>query len=108
MQTKEQPATNSKLDGLWIVLVGEAELQVEDRIPVMARAGDDQTYLLGFKNVQNARDFVAKAGVEDAEPRMVVKGNRNHLLKIARDNQVAGVLVDYDPSTQAYAAASPL
>ena len=42
----------SSLDGLWLVLVeGQEEQKLgptfEGRVPMMARAGDDQTYLLG-------------------------------------------------------------
>jgi len=99
----------SSLDGLWVVLVAaEGDSNVDAGIPVMARSGDDQTYLLGFKNMHGARTFVQKSGVEHAEPRMVVKGNRGDLLRIARENGVAGVLVDYDPDTQQYSAAEAL
>lgn len=103
------PDLKSSLEGLWVVLVGETgEADAEERIPVMARAGDDQTFLLGFKNMHGARSFVQKSGVEDAEPRMVVKGNRGDLLRIARENGADGVLVDYDPDTQQYSAAEAL
>ena len=100
------------LDGLWVLLVSnEGELAAQDhagRVPVMARAGDDQTYLLVFKNVATARRFVAAQDLDGAEPRMVVRGNRDDIVAVAREQGAAGTLLDYDPSTQAYAAASTL
>lgn len=101
----------SSLDGLWVVLVGEANASlanVEGRVPMMARAGDEQTYLLGFKNAAKARKFLDSSSIEDAEPRMVVRSNKDSFLSVARANGVVGILVDYDPSTQEYAAAAEL
>jgi hypothetical protein len=85
---------------MWVLLV--------DRDPVMARAGDNQNYLLVFKNVVKARQFLAVHELEGAEPRMVVRGNRDDIVAVAREQGAAGTLLDYDPSTQAYAAASTL
>jgi hypothetical protein len=100
------------LDGLWVLLVSnDGELATQDaagRVPVMARAGNDQTYLLVFKNVVKARQFVSSSNLEGAEPRMVVRGNRDDILRIARSAGVVGTLLDYDPSTQQYAAAQAL
>jgi hypothetical protein len=102
----------SPLDGLWILLVdNEGQVAVSDgdgRVPMMARAGDDQTYLLGFKNVAKAKLFLAGQEMEGAEPRMVVRGNQDTILKIAQAAGVVGVLVDYDPLTGQYAAATAL
>jgi hypothetical protein len=51
------------IGGLWVLLVqNDGELATQDndgRVPVMCRAGNDQTYLLVFKNVAKARQFVA-------------------------------------------------
>jgi hypothetical protein len=100
------------LDGLWVLLVSnEGELTVQDaagRVPVMARAGNDQTYLLVFKNVVKARQFVSNSNLEGAEPRMVVRGNREDIIRIARSAGVVGTLLDYDPSTQQYAETQAL
>lgn len=100
------------LEGLWVLLVAnEGQLPTADadgRVPMMARAGDDAAYLLGFKNVFKARQFLTATEVEDGEPRMVVKGNRDEMLRIAKSAGASGVLVDYDPATQKYAAASAL
>jgi hypothetical protein len=102
----------SPLDGLWVLLVdNEGQVAVADvdgRVPMMARAGDDQTYLLGFKNVSKAKQFLAAQEMDGAEPRMVVRGNQDVILRIAQAANVVGVLVDYDPQTQQYAAATAL
>jgi len=104
--------TRSALDGLWVLLVdNEGQIAMSDpdgRVPMMARAGDDQTYLLGFKNVAKARQFLTAQEIEGAEPRMVVRGNQGVILQIAQAAGVVGVLVDYDPQTQQYAAATSL
>ncbi len=104
--------TTSPLDGLWVLLVqNEGELAAHDaksRVPVMARTGNDQTYLLVFKNVTSARQFVAAQDLEGAEPRMLVRGNRDDILRIAKSAGVVGTLLDYDPSTQKYASATAL
>ena len=109
MQTMtEVPA----LGGLWVLLVqNDGELATQDndgRVPVMARAGNDQTYLLAFKNVVTARQFVAAQDLAGAEPRMVVRGNREDIVRIAKSAGVVGTLIDYDPATQKYAAAGAL
>ena len=104
--------TPSPLDGLWVLLVdNEGELGSQDaagRVPVMARAGNDQTYLLVFKDVAKARRFVANQDLDGAEPRMVVRGNREDIIRIARSAGVVGTLLDYDPSTQQYASTTAL
>ena len=102
-----QTSSSPTLDGLWVLLVSnEGELTVQDaagRVPVMARAGNEQTYLLVFKNVVKARQFVSTSNLEGAEPRMVVRGNREDIIRIARSVGVVGTMLDYDPSTQKYA-----
>jgi hypothetical protein len=110
MQTISELPSKSILDGLWVVLVdGETVgATLEGRVPMMARAGNDQTYLLGFKNMLKARKFLSDSAIENAEPRLVVRGNRGNLLSIARESGVAGVLVDYDARTHEFAAAAQL
>ena len=91
------PAHRSPIEGLWVLLVdGEA---------MMAQAGNDQMYLLGFKNAVKARQFVASQDVS-AEPRMVA--NKDEILRSAQASNVVGILVDYDLATQKYAAAIEL
>lgn len=108
-------APRSVLEGLWVLLVDPDDgagtvglAEANGRVPMMARAGDDRTYLLGFKNVVKARQFVGATSLEGAEPRMVVRGNKDEILRIVRTAGVAGVLVDYDPATNGYAAAAEL
>ncbi|WP_428268062.1 hypothetical protein [Haliangium sp.] len=112
-QASTGSVAESKLVGLWVLLVdNEGQLTVADdkaRVPMMARAGNDQTFLLGFKNMVNARKFVTSSELGDhVEPRMVVKSNKNEMLEIARQAGVVGILVDYDPVTQKYATATEL
>lgn len=96
------------LAGLWVLLVnndGElADQDADGRVPVMARAGNNQMYLLVFKNMVKARQFIAASQLEGAEPRMVVKGNRDDIVRIARSVNVVGTLLDYDATTQQYAS----
>ena len=107
-----QMTAPTPLDGLWVLLMNNnGELAAQDaagRVPVMCRAGNEQTYLLVFKNVAKARQFVAASEIDGAEPRMVVRGNRDDILASAKSAGAAGTLLDYDPKTQLYAAASAL
>ena len=104
--------TNPSLAGLWVLLIqNEGELTTQDaegRVPVMARSGDAQTYLLVFKDVAKARQFVRVQELDGAEPRMLVRGNQHDIMRIARSAGVVGTLLDYDPKTQRYASAQAL
>jgi hypothetical protein len=111
MQQGTEAAGTSALDGLWLLLVdddSQTPANLEGRVPMMARAGNDMTYLLGFKNAANARRFMQDSDIDDAEPRMVVRSNASTVIDVARANGVVGVLVDYDPKTREYARASEL
>lgn len=112
MQMTHSQDIPQSLSGMWILLVqNEGELATQDaegRVPVMCRAGNDQTYLLVFKNVVKARQFVSAQELAGAEPRMVVRGNAGDIVRIAKSAGVVGTLVDYDPSTQKYAATGAL
>jgi hypothetical protein len=100
------------LANLWVLLVqNDGELTVQDadgRVPMLARAGNDQKYLLVFKNAAKARQFVTSQDVGGAEPRMVVRANHDDILRIVRSAGVVGTLLDYDPTTQKYASATAL
>ena len=102
----------SSLDGLWVLLVANQGqmpiVGIDGRIPMMARTGNDETYLLGFKNMCKARNFIAQSSLQDAEPRMVVKGNKAEYIRIANQIGAAGVLVDYDPATNEYSSAEEI
>jgi hypothetical protein len=112
MQRQIVETVAPNLAGLWVLLVqndGEMSAQdAEGRVPVLARAGDDQTYLLVFKDVAKARQFVAAQELDGAEPRMVVRGNQHDIMRIVRSAGVVGTLLDYDPRTQRYASARAL
>jgi hypothetical protein len=112
-QTRRDTTTNqTSLTNLWVLLVqNDGELTTQDadgRVPMMARAGNDQTYLLVFKNVVKARQFLSKQDVDGAEPRMVVRANHDDIVRIARSAGVVGTLLDYDPATQKYASTGAL
>lgn len=112
MQQQRVENVTPNLAGLWVLLVqNDGEISAQDqegRVPVMARAGDDQTYLLVFKDVVKARKFLAVQDLDGAEPRMVVRGNQQDIVRIARSAGVVGTLLDYDPTTQRYASARAL
>jgi hypothetical protein len=100
------------LNNLWVLLVhNDGELTTQDangRVPMLARTGNDQRYLLVFKNVAKARQFLSSQDVHDAEPRMVVRANHDDIVRIARSAGVVGTLLDYDPATQKYARTGAL
>jgi hypothetical protein len=106
-RTDTTPLTN-----LWVLLVqNDGELTTQDaegRVPMLARTGNDQKYLLVFKNVAKARQFLSTQEVPDAEPRMVVRANHDDIVRIARSAGVVGTLLDYDPATQKYARTGAL
>lgn len=113
LMTSIRPDTSTtSLTNLWVLLVqNDGELTVQDaegRVPMMARAGDDRTYLLVFKNVVKARQFLSTQDVDGGEPRMVVRANRDDIVRIARSAGVVGTLLDYDPATQKYASTGAL
>jgi hypothetical protein len=102
----------ANLANLWVLLVSnDGELTAQDaegRVPVMARAGNDQTYLLVFKNVVKARQFLSTQELPGAEPRMVVRANHDDIVRIAKSAGVVGTLLDYDPKSQQYASVHAL
>ena len=104
--TQNHVQTAPNLAGLWVLLINnDGELQTQDadgRVPVMARAGNDKTDLLAFKNVAKARQFLVVQEITDAEPRMVVRGNLEEIVRIAKSAGAVGTFLDYDPATQQY------
>lgn len=112
MNQMRTDTASTPLNNLWVVLVdNDGELVAQDangRVPMIARAGNDQKYLLVFKNVVKARQFLSTQDVGDAEPRMVVRANHDDIVRIAKSAGVVGTLLDYDPATQKYASASAL
>ena len=111
MNQQSDPTPPSVLNGLWLLLVkqgAESSSKIEDQVPVMAKAGNNMNYLLGFKNAANARKFMVDSNLGDAEPRMVVAANQENFLNCARANGAAGLLVDYNANSREYAKASEL
>jgi hypothetical protein len=106
------PQATTLIEGLWVLLVqNEGEIAASDadgRVPVLALAGNNQTYLLAFRNAAKARQFVIASELEGAEPRMVLKANKEEILRIVRVAGVAGMLVDFDAVTKQYALAADL
>lgn len=98
----------SVLDGLWVLLIANEEqlptADADGRVPMMARSSETLVYLLGFKTVVKARQFLAEQRIEGAEARMVVRGNRDEVVRIAQAAGATSVLIDYEPATQAYGA----
>jgi hypothetical protein len=112
-QTQTRTTTDTTpLTNLWVLLVqNDGELTTQDadgRVPMIARAGTDQKYLLVFKNVVKARQFLTTQDFGGAEPRMVVRANHDDIVRIARSAGVVGTLLDYDPTTQKYASSGAL
>jgi hypothetical protein len=102
-------ADTTTIEGLWVLLVqNDGELSDQDsdgRVPVMAQTGNNQMYLLAFKNVAKARQFITDAKLEGADARMIVKGYKDEVLRVARAAKCAGTLLDYETTTQKYAVA---
>ncbi|RMH43869.1 MAG: hypothetical protein D6689_03850 [Deltaproteobacteria bacterium] len=107
MHIHAHTADKSSIEGLWVLLVREPGSEEPNSL-MMARAGNNETYLLGFKNAFNARRFIEQSAVEHAEPRMVVRSNKAEVLALASERGAVGVLVDYDPTTHDYARAAEL
>ncbi len=84
---KVQTHKKLSLDGLWVLLVDNAgQIEVSDnngRGPMMARAGNDETYLSGVKKRSKDSDFVKSKLLEDVVPRMVVQVDHSEYLTTA-------------------------
>ena len=63
MQEANFAQARSSIDGLWVLLVSGDQPAQGSRIPMMARAGNDETYLLGFKTMHNARKFLKDSSI---------------------------------------------
>lgn len=97
------PQKSSAIDGLWVVLVDEGG----EKVPMLASAGGER-FLLAFKTGFTARKFAQDSRLENAEPRMLVPAMAQSLLAQIKQRGAAGVLVDYDASTQTYKRADAL
>jgi hypothetical protein len=81
---------------------------VEQALGAGATAEQISGYMDQGVTADQARQFLAAQEMDDAEPRMVVRGNREDIVRIAKSAGVVGTLLDYDPRTQQYAAADAL
>lgn len=102
-RTYDPQVKGSSIENLWVLLVPEGS----GKIPMLARAGDG-LYLLAFRTGFTARKFMTDSGVQGAEPRMVVGQIVPQILASVDGKGVAGVLVDYDFTTNAYREAGLL
>ena len=93
----------SSIENLWVVLVPEdAGGAINGKTPMLARAGNS-LYLLAFRTGFTARKFMTEGQLPaGAEPRMVVGPIVPQVLGAVAGKDVAGVLVDYDFTTNTY------
>ncbi len=89
------------LEGLWYIQTGDDPKQ---RAPLLAKVGED-TYMLAFSNAVKARSFIQQMNITQAEVGMIVRGNLEDVRSQLRQYGAYGVIIDYDPLTQAFAAA---
>ncbi len=91
----------STLEGLWYIQAGDDQ---RSRAPLLAKVGED-TYMLAFSTAVKARNFIQRMNVDNADVGMIVRGNLEDVRGQLRSFGAAGVIIDYDPDTQAFAAA---
>ena len=96
------------IDGLWVLLTANdgvlPDQDSEGRVPVLAQASNGKHYLLVYKSVVKAKQCIAEQQLDDAEPRMIVRGNKDEVIRVASSGKVAGALLDFEPATGGYAA----
>jgi hypothetical protein len=102
-RTYDPQVKGSSIENLWVLLVPEGDGQ--GKTPMLASAGGG-LYLLAFRTGFTARKFMTDSGNTAAEPRMVVGSISSDILARLGSKNVAGVLVDYDFTTNAYREAS--
>jgi hypothetical protein len=96
-RTYNDQVKGASLSGLWVILVEEEGR----KIPMLARAGNG-LYLLAFRTGFTARKFVSEKGLTDAEPRLLVTSNLPEIVATLDTKQIAGVLIDYDATSNTY------
>ena len=89
------------IEGLWYIQAGDDD---NSRAPLLARVSED-TYMLAFSNAARARAFIQLMNITQADIGMIVRGNLEEVRNQLRAYGAAGVIIDYDPETRAYAAA---
>src|SRR6266568_5503306 len=93
----------SSIENLWVILVpDESGAGINGKTPMLARAGNS-LYLLAFRTGFTARKFMTQGSLPaDAEPRLVVGSIVPQILASLVGKDVAGVLIDYDFTTNTY------
>ena len=93
----------SSIENLWVILYPEESGgAINGKTPMLARAGNS-LYLLAFRTGFTARKFMTEGQLPaGAEPRMVVGSIVPQILGSVAGKDVAGVLVDYDFTTNTY------
>ena len=92
---------DGSIEGLWYVQAGDDN---KVRYPLLAKVGDD-TYMLAFSDAFKARSFIQAMNVAQADIGLIVRGNVEEVRGQLRQFGAAGIIIDYDPETQAFAAA---
>jgi hypothetical protein len=93
----------SSIENLWVILVPEeGTTGMGGKTPMLARAGNG-LYLLAFRTGFTARKFMTDGQIpHGAEPRMVVGSILQQILATIAGKDIAGVLIDYDFTTNTY------
>jgi hypothetical protein len=104
-RTYDPQVKGSSIENLWVILVPEEADRgpgINGKIPMLARAGNG-LYLLAFRTGFTARKFMTEGHLaQGAEPRMVVGSILAQILSTLAGKDIAGVLVDYDFTTNTY------
>ena len=98
---KESLLVETSIEGLWYI---QAADDAKARFPLLAKVGED-THLLAFSSAFKARAFIQRMDVPQADIGLIVRGNLDEVRTQLRTFGTAGIIVDYDPATKAYAAA---
>jgi hypothetical protein len=96
-RTYNDQVKGASLSGLWVILVDEEGRKT----PMLARAGNG-LYLLAFRTGFTARKFVSEKALTNAEPRLLVTSNLPEIVATLDNKQIAGVLIDYDATSNTY------
>jgi hypothetical protein len=102
-RTYDPQVKGSSIENLWVLLVPEESGSgIAGKTPMLARAGNS-LYLLAFRTGFTARKFMTEGQIQaGAEPRMVVGQIVPQVLSAVAGKDVAGILVDYDFTTNTY------
>lgn len=108
-RTYDPQVRGSSIENLWVILVPEdagtatgTAVAINGKTPMLARAGNG-LYLLAFRTGFTARKFMTEGQLPaGAEPRMVVGSILPQIVGAVAGKDIAGVLIDYDFTTNTY------